>query len=58
MGTWNKTYKELYDKTNSLIEEDISMKSYNEKEPLYLETDAVGVGFGACLLQARDGMNC
>ena len=28
----------------SLIKEDTSMKSYNEKEPLYLDADALGVG--------------
>ena len=32
------------------------MTFYNEKEQLYLETDASGVGLGASPLQARDGM--
>ena len=32
------------------------MKFYNEKEQLYLETDASGARVGAGLLYARDGM--
>ena len=32
------------------------MKFYNEKGPLYLETDTSGIQLGTGLLQARDGL--
>ena len=31
-------------------------KFYNDKEPLYLETDASGMGLGEGLLPARDSL--
>ena len=34
------------------------MKFYEEMKPLYLETDAWGVGLRAGLLQRREGMSC
>ena len=34
------------------------MKYYDVSTPLYLETDASGVSFGAQLLWVNDGMNC
>ena len=34
------------------------MKFYDETKPLYLETNASGIGLGAALLQTRDGMTC
>ena len=32
------------------------MTLYKKKEQLFLETNTLGVGLGASLLQARDGM--
>ena len=32
------------------------MALFNEKKQPYLETDAMGVGLGASLLQVNDGM--
>ena len=34
------------------------MKFYDETKPLYLKTDASGVGLGTALLQTRDGTTC
>ena len=34
------------------------MKFYNDTKPLYLETDASGVGLGAALLQLCDNTTC
>ena len=31
---------------------------YNETKPLYLDTDASGIGLSAALLQTRDGTSC
>ena len=33
---------------------DVYMEFYNEKEPLYLKTNALSIGIGAGLLQAKD----
>ena len=41
-----------------IIKEDTCMKFYKETQPLYLETDASGVGLGAALLQTRSGTSC
>ena len=46
--TWNVLYQVLYDKMKSLIKDDVCMKFYNETKPLYLETDASGIGLGTC----------
>ena len=34
------------------------MKFYDETKPLYLETNASGIGLGTTLLQTRDGETC
>ena len=34
------------------------MKFYEKTKPLYLETDASGIGLGFTLLQTRNGMTC
>ena len=54
---WNK-YQELFDKATVLIKKDTSMKLYNERQPLYLETDVSSASLVAGLHQALDGMNC
>ena len=46
----------LYNKAKALIRKDTCMKFYNERELLYVETDASGVFLGAWLLQVREGM--
>ena len=48
--------QELYEKARTIIKNDAYMKFYNEKELLYLETDASGVGLGAGVLQARHSL--
>ena len=37
---------------------DACIKFYNASRPIYMESDASCFGFGAGLLQVRDGMNC
>ena len=56
--TWNASYQGIYDKTKSLLKVNACMKFNNETKPLYLETDASGIGLNAALLQTRDGMKC
>ena len=34
------------------------MKFYDNNKPLYLKTDAPGIGLGAALLQLRDNTTC
>ena len=48
----------LYDKVKALIKDDVCMKFYDETKPLYLETDASGIGLSITLLQTKDGMTC
>ena len=52
--TWEASYQALYDKTKSLIKDDVCMKFHNETKPKYLETDASGIGLCVTLLQTRD----
>ena len=56
--TWNALYQELFSKAKLLIKVDMCMKFYDNTKPLYLETDASGVGLGAALLQLHKGATC
>ena len=55
--TLNATYQNLFDKAKS-IRKDVCTKFYDETKPLYLKTDASGVGLGAALLQTTNGTSC
>ena len=44
--TWNALYQQLFEKAKSFIKVDVCMKFYNDTKPLYLETDASGIGLG------------
>ena len=48
----------IYDEAKSLIKDNLYMKFYDETKPLYLETDASGIGLGPDLLQTKDGAAC
>ena len=56
--TWNASYQQLFANAKSIIKEDMCMKFYDNSKPLYLETDASGIGLGAALLQLHDNMVC
>ena len=56
--TWNTDYQKLFDKAKFIIKADACMKFYDETQPLYIETDASGIGLGASLLQKRNGTSC
>ena len=56
--TWNASYQQLFDKAKLLIKVEMCMKFYDDTRPLYLETDAFGIGLGTALLQLRDNTNC
>ena len=49
--TWNVSYQALFNKAKLLIKSDMCMQFCNDTKPLYLETDASGVGLGVALLQ-------
>ena len=53
--TWDEAYQILLDMPKSIIKEDACMRCYDRTKPLYLETNASGVGLGASLLQTRSG---
>ena len=54
----NISHQEIYERAKSLVKENMCMKCYNVRKPLYLETDVSGVGLGATLLQVRDTLSC
>ena len=56
--TWNAPYQLLFSRAKLLIKSDMCMKFYDDTKPLYLETDASGVGLGAALLQKWEGTTC
>ena len=47
----------MFNKAKEIVKEDACMKFYDETKPLYIETDAHGVGLGAALLQTRCNTN-
>ena len=55
--TWNASYQQLFNKAKSLIKAEMCIKFYDDTKPLYLETDAPGIGLGAALL-LRDNKEC
>ena len=58
MWTWNTSYQQMFDNAKSIIKADVCMEFYNNSRPLYLETDALGIGLGAALLQLCDNTVC
>ena len=58
MLTWNASYQQLFINAKSVIKADVCMKFYDNSKPLYLETDASGIGLGAALLQLHDNTDC
>ena len=56
--TWNASYQALFNRAKSLIKADMYMKFYDNTKPLYLETDASGVGLGVALLQMHEETAC
>ena len=56
--TWNNILQNLYKREKSIIKNYTSIAFHRETEQLYLETetDALGVGIIASLLQVRDSM--
>ena len=58
--TWtgNTSYQQLFDNAKSIIKADVCMKFYDNSKPLYLETDASGIGPGVALVQLHDNTVC
>ena len=46
----------LYNRDKNIIKKNATMAFYKEEEQLYLETDMLGVGLRASLLEMRDVM--
>ena len=55
---WNASYQQLFSKAKLLIKVGVCMKFYDDTKPLYLETDASGVGLEAALLQLHNNTTC
>ena len=55
---WDASYQQWFEKAKLLIKAEIRMKFYDDTKPLYLKTDASGIGLGAALLQLRDNTVC
>ena len=51
-------YWDLYDKVKKIIKKYAFMKLHDASRPLYLGTDASGVGLDAGFLQVREGLIC
>ena len=57
--TWNKLYKELYEKAKALIKTDVCMKFYHKTEhPILKEMDALRVGLWGRILHVGEEWNC
>ena len=54
---WNSTCQHLHTKTKAIIKKNVTIAFFNEKEWLYLEADALGVGLRESLLHVRDGIH-
>ena len=48
---WDRLYQEVNEKARLSVKEDMCVKYYDVRKPLYLETDASGVGLSPALLQ-------
>ena len=53
---WNSIYQHLYDRRRAIIKKDATTAFHKEKEHLYLERDASGMGLRATYLQMRGRM--
>ena len=47
----------MFEEAKAIIKEHICMRFHDETKPLYIETDASGVGLGAALLQTKENMS-
>ena len=56
--SWNASYQQIFNNAKSLIKAEVCMKFYDDTKPLYLETDASGVGLGVALLQLCNNTAC
>ena len=51
--SWNRMYQGIYE-SNKINLKRCMHEIYDASNPLYLETDASGIGLGACSLQVRE----